>query len=331
MTQVVRLKQNIKAGQKLEADALETTTIPAASVPGGASSAIDSYRGKYAVTQLFAGDILTASKVRDTLVDPIAAGAAKGKQLVSVTLPSLSSGVSGALQPGDVVAVMVTSKVTQFNQQLGLLVATEQSTIVTSPSEETDDNGEIEGEGNDTVVNQTLLSSIQKESQTYIPEELRYLEVCKITSSDGTDALMNAAKDPDQPNRLPTTVTFYATEEQALKLAEIEQNAELHIAFLARGDAADVFIPREDRVLVEESIPDATTTPQPTAPTTAESTSVPLPSDQPTVTDMPVSPDEPASTEEPTPAETDVPMPTVEPLETLNPEDIDFNDPEVGE
>lgn len=42
-------------------------------------------------------------------------------------MPSLSAGVSGLLRPGDVVSVMVTSKVTQFNQQLGLLAATEQT------------------------------------------------------------------------------------------------------------------------------------------------------------------------------------------------------------
>ena len=108
---------------------------------------------------------------------------------------------------------------------------------------------------------EALLSSVHRQSQTVIPDELRYLEVCKVTSSDGTDALVNAAKDPEQPNRLPATVTFYATEEQALKLAEVEQNGELHIVFLARGDGADVYIPREQRVLAEE----APATPAPTA------------------------------------------------------------------
>lgn len=340
MTQVVRLTQNVKAGEQLTAENMETTTIPAANVPGGASSSVDAYRGKYAVTQLFAGDILTATKVRDTLVDSVAAGAAKGKQLVSLTVPTLTAGVSGTLLPGDVVAVIVTSKVTQFNQQLGLLVATEQSTIATTPESEDGEGEESDGD-NSTGISQTLYSSIQKESETYIPEELRYLEVCKITSSDGTDALVNAAKDPDVPNRLPATITFYVTEEQALKLAEVEQNGDIHIAFLARGDAADVFIPREERVLVEEPIPEPTPTAEPTASPAATSESVQEASEAPQETATAQATETPAATSAPEatvePAETErvavtaEPAATQVPVEPVDPSEIDYNDPEVGE
>ena len=302
MTKVVRLKQNVKAGTRLEAAMLETVNIPAASVPGGAASSPESFLSRYAVTQLFSGDILTGTKVRDTLVDPVAAGAAKGKQLVSVTLPSLSAGVSGTLKPGDVVAVMVTRKAAQINQQLGISPAAEQ------PMTSEDDDGT---QDEATIVNQPLLSSVQRESETTIPEELRYLEVCKVTASDGTDALVNALKDPEQANRLPVTITFYATEAQALKLAEIEQDGKLHIAFLARGNDADVFIPRNERVLIEEEVPEVTVQPEmtvqpePAAPTAAE---IPIATGAPA---QEVSPAEPTIQTEPTP--------------------IDLNNPEVGE
>ena len=225
MTKVVRLTQDVEAGTKLEEKMLEIATIPAESVPDGASSAIESFLNRYASSQLYEGDILTSAKVRDTLVDPVAAAAAKGKQLVSVTVPSLSAGVSGTLQPGDVVSIMVTSKVTQFNQNLGLMTPVEDS-------EET----------SDWQTGSNLISSVTKESQTYIPEELRYLEVCKVSSSDGTDALVNGDKDKEEPNRLPVTITFYATEAQALKLAEVEQNGEIHVIFVARGDTADAYM-----------------------------------------------------------------------------------------
>lgn len=333
MTQVVRLTHNVKAGEKLTEENLETTTIPAANVPGDASSAMETYRGRYAVTQLFAGDILTATKVRDTLVDPVAAGAAKGKQLVSLTVPTLTAGVSGTLQPGDVVSVMVTSKITQFNQQLGLLVATEQSTIATTPESEDGEGEDSDGDIN-SGINQTLISSIQKESETYIPEELRYLEVYKVTSSDGTDALVNAAKDPDVPNRLPATITFYVTEEQALKLAEVEQNGDIHVAFLARGDAADVFIPREERVLVEEPIPEPTPTAEPTASPAATSES-PQETATAQATEAPAATTAPEATVEPvetgSAAVTAEPAATQEPSEPVDPSEIDYNDPGVGE
>ena len=282
MTQVVRLTQDVEAGTKLEEKMLEVATIPAESVPDGASSALESFLNRYASSQLYEGDILTAAKVRDTLVDPVAAAAAKGKQLVSVTVPSLSAGVSGTLQPGDVVSIMVTSKVTQFNQNLGLMTPVEDS-------EET----------SDWQTGGSLISSVTKESQTYIPEELRYLEVCKVSSSDGTDALVNGDKDKEEPNRLPVTITFYATEAQALKLAEVEQNGEIHVTFVARGDAADAYIPRDERVLVDIEVPEETAKP-----------------------DTEIIPNPDVSSQ-----------PVVSPEATQSPADqpIDFNNPEVGE
>ena len=282
MTKVVRLTQDVEAGTKLEEKMLEIATIPAESVPDGASSALESFLNRYASSQLYEGDILTSAKVRDTLVDPVAAAAAKGKQLVSVTVPSLSAGVSGTLQPGDVVSIMVTSKVTQFNQNLGLMTPVEDS-------EET----------NDWQTGGSLISSVTKESQTYIPEELRYLEVCKVSSSDGTDALVNGDKDKEEPNRLPVTITFYATEAQALKLAEVEQNGEIHVTFVARGDAADAYIPRDERVLVDIEVPEETAKP-----------------------DAEIIPNPDVSSQ---------PVASPEPTQTPADQPIDFNNPEVGE
>ena len=278
MSQVVRLTKDVAAGTLLESDMLELAQVPTESVPAGAASAVESFLSRYASSQLYKGDILTEAKVRDTLVDPVAAAAAKGKQLVSVTVPTLSAGVSGTLQPGDIVSVMVTSKVTQFNANLGLNTATQE------PDAEVTQNGS------------SLISSVTKESQTYIPEELRYLEVCKISSSDGSDALVNGKENTEEPNRLPVTITFYATEAQALKLAEVEQNGELHVTFVARGDDADKFIPRSERVLVElEKQEDAA---------------------NPDVPAQPVQPEQPDATAEP------IVAPNLP---------IDFNNPEVGE
>ncbi len=277
MAQVVRLKQDVAAGTLLEKEMLELVTLPVNNVPEGAASTVESYLSRYSATQLYAGDVLTTAKVRDTLVDPVAAAAAKGKQLVSITVPSLSAGVSGTLLPGDVVSVMVTSKVTQFNSNLGLLTAT------AAP------DGYAPG---------GLVSTVTSDTQTIIPDELRYLEICKVTSADGTNAMVNGDRDQENPNRLPVTITFYAAEEQALKLAEVEQSSELHVAFVARGDAADAFIPREERVLADLNAPQESPEPDATA-----------------VPSQPV--DNPESSAMPAPAQTDAP--------------IDLNSPEVGE
>lgn len=312
MIRVVRLKQDLKAGTRLEAAMLETVVIPTASAPSGSAPTPESFLSRYTVTQVFAGDVLTAAKVRETLVDPIAAGAARGKQLISVTVPSLSAGVSGTLKPGDVVAVIVTSKVTQTSQQLGILASPGQSTTVSTEGDGTETQDEVDA-------GQPLLSSVRGGSQTTIPEELRYLEVCKITASDGTDAQVSAVKNSEQANRLPATITFYATEEQALKLAEVEQNGGIHVALLARGGDADVFIPRSERVLVEEEADKATAQPEPLTPA---------------VTDAPamstVAGGEITKSPAPAPLTTE-PISTMPPTTQPSPAPIDLNDPEVGE
>ena len=64
-----------------------------------------------------------------------------------------------------------------------------------------------------------------------------------VTASDGSDAAVSAAPDEDTENSLPVTVSFYATTEQALRLAELEQEGSIYLAFVARGDAVSNYVP----------------------------------------------------------------------------------------
>jgi hypothetical protein len=48
--------------------------------------------------------------------------------------------------------------------------------------------------------------------------------------------------------RCPLPSPSYVTEEQALKLAELEQAGAIHLAFVARGNAVSDYVP--DSVLV---------------------------------------------------------------------------------
>lgn len=289
MTQIVRLKQDTAAGVQLTAEMLEEVAVPSADVPDGASSKSESFLSRYTSSQLYAGDILTSAKVRDTLADPVAAAAAKGKQLVSVSVPSLSSGVSGTLLPGDVVSIMVTRLVT----------------VTENEFEESQWTGGL-----------ISSTSTRQEKQTYIPDELRYMEVCRVTSSDGTVAMVNDERDADEPNRLPVTITFYASEMQAIKLAEIEQEGKLHIVFVARGDAADDFIPRAERVLAEERAAESGNAPEQQG---AEIPSQPVNSEVPADITV-VIPDDVQAAQVPQPTQTDA---------AGSP--IDYNNPEVGE
>lgn len=216
----VRMKQPVQAGTQITAEMLETVSIPEKIVDGGISD-ISSAVGKYVNVRLYAGDYLTVEKLSATLAeqDSFPAGTSKGKTVVSVTLPSLASGVSGRLLPGDVVTVIAVPKGTA-NQSLGV-----------EP-----------GETPETATS----------GGAYVSPELEYIEVCMITANDGADAAVNAHPGEDKKNTLPVTVSFYATTEQAVKLAELEQHGTIHIAFVARGEAASEYLP--ERVLAGDVV-----------------------------------------------------------------------------
>lgn len=215
----VRMKEPVQAGTQITADMVETVSVPEKLVEGGIS-ALSSVVGRYANADLYVGDYLTAAKLSTTLAEQnsFSAGTLQGKTVVSVTLPSLAAGVSGRLLPGDIVTVMSLPK-SSVNQSLGVEPETgEEST-----------------------------------SGALIYPELQYIEVCMVTTSDGADATVNAHPGEDKKNTLPVTVSFYANQEQALRLAELEQQGIIHLAFIARGEAAAQYIPDEQRVLNTKS------------------------------------------------------------------------------
>lgn len=206
---VLRLTQTVSAGTQITAKMVEAVSVSEDLVMDGIHDTA-SVVGQYAAADLYTGDYLTAQKLTTTLSEQsvFAAGEAKGKLVVSVTLPSLASGVSGRLLPGDIVTVIAIPQGT-VNQTLG---------VDPESSEETTTSG------------------------AFIDPLLAYIEVCMVTTGDGADASVEAQPDEDNKNTLPVTVSFYATEQQALKLAELEQTGTIHLAFVARGDVASEYV-----------------------------------------------------------------------------------------
>lgn len=209
----VRLKVPVSAGTQITADMLETVKVPQNLIQNGISDTSLAI-GRYAITGLYAGDYLTSAKTTTTQasLNPFSAGASKGKLVVSVALPSLAASVSGRLQPGDVVMVMVIPKAS-VNSLLGV---------------EPESSGQV--------------------PSVKIDPDLKYLEICMVTASDGANADVQAEPGKDKKNTLPVTVSFYVTESQAKKLAELEQTSTIHLAFVARGEATSEYLP--DRVLI---------------------------------------------------------------------------------
>ncbi len=213
---VLVMKMTVQAGTQLTTDMITTQELPKSAFTGAVANPSDAV-GKYAASDLYAGDVLTAAKLSSSLeaMDAMAAAPEKGKQVVSVTLPSLAAGVSGRLLPGDIVAVMATAK--NANQSLGL-----------DPDADT---------------------TVQTARTTVVPG-LETLEVCMVTTNAAADAHVSARPSEGEKNELPVTVSFYVTPEQALRLAELEQSSVIHLAFVARGESSAAYIPEEGKVLV---------------------------------------------------------------------------------
>jgi pilus assembly protein CpaB len=212
-TTAVRMKQTVQAGTQITSDMLETVKVPQTLVQGAVEST-DAADGKYVNTTLYAGDYLSDKKLSALLEaqSALSAGTGKGRMVISVTLPSLAAGVSGRLLPGDIVTVIAIPK------------STADKSLSVEPG------------------------TTDQDSKASIDSELHCLEVSMVTASDGADAKVSGSPDKDAKNTLPVTVSFYATEAQAVKLAELEQRADIHLAFVARGKDAAKYIPDNQRV-----------------------------------------------------------------------------------
>ena len=103
-----------------------------------------------------------------------------------------------------------------------------------------------------------IVPDFQKTGKTIIPTELKYVEVIAVTAKSGNDANNEKAKansddEDDGKRELPTTVTVLVTPLQSRILAMLEEDGNMHLSLVYRGDAANVkkFIDEQDRALAE--------------------------------------------------------------------------------
>ena len=202
--EIVRVAKAVNAGEQITADMVQSVEVGAYNLPANVFHDTASVVGKYAVTDMAVGDYILPAKLSDA---PAAENAYLynldgTKQAMSVTIKSFATGLSGKLQSGDIVSVIVADYM---------------------------DTGE-----------------------TVTPPELQYVEIISVTASTGYDANTGEANTEDE-KELPSTVTFLVLPEQASVLAELEQDAKLHLALVYRGtqEVAAEFIAAQD-ALIEE-------------------------------------------------------------------------------
>jgi pilus assembly protein CpaB len=241
MVPALRLKVDVPAGEQIDADMLEAIAVDKNCIPDSVITSPESVTGQFAAADLFAGDYLTSVKVRTQQddLDYLKTATDKGLSLVSITLPSLAAGVSGKVLPGDVISIMALMKAQNADAS---------QTLDPEPISESADQGNASSDSSDNAVK----SSGQYKTDMQIFPELRYLEVFSLSASDGAEASVNSRPEDEEKNMLPVTLTVFATEQQALLLADLESNVIIHISRVAGSDQAADFIDSERIVMSQE-------------------------------------------------------------------------------
>ena len=108
-TEIVRVTKDIKEGDEITAEMVQTVAVGAYNLPQNLMTDKKEVVGKYATADLAAGDYILSSKLSAV---PAAENAYLynldgTKQAISVTIKSFATGLSGKLESGDIVTVIV--------------------------------------------------------------------------------------------------------------------------------------------------------------------------------------------------------------------------------
>ena len=107
-TEIVRVTKEIKAGDEITKDMIQTVEVGGFGLPENVLRQSETVVGKYATADLSVGDYILNTKLSDT---PAAENTYLynldgTKQAMSVTIKSFANGLSGKLESGDIVSVI---------------------------------------------------------------------------------------------------------------------------------------------------------------------------------------------------------------------------------
>lgn len=111
-TTVIRLSADIRQGAQITAEQIEAVEVKTDTLPNGVITQKSEVIGKYAVSALYAGDYFTAAKLtgESNSADDIFAALDGSKVAVSITIDTFAAGLSGKLQNGDIISIIIVNK-----------------------------------------------------------------------------------------------------------------------------------------------------------------------------------------------------------------------------
>ena len=112
---VIRLAEDIKQGAQITEAQIESVKVKTDTIPTGTVKNPKEVVGKYAASDLYAGDYFTAAKIsgESNTADDVFASLDGSKVAVSVTIDTFAAGLSGKLQNGDIISIIVTDNNTK--------------------------------------------------------------------------------------------------------------------------------------------------------------------------------------------------------------------------
>ena len=110
-TVIVRITDTVKKGEVITANKMETVQVGAYNLPGNLVKKKDEAIGKYAAADLQKGDYILSTKLSGTpLAEFEYLNELDGtKQAMSITIKSFAAGLSGKLEPGDIISLISAS------------------------------------------------------------------------------------------------------------------------------------------------------------------------------------------------------------------------------
>ena len=111
-SEVVRLANDVKQGIQISEDDLETVKVKTDTIPAGAVTDPKDIIGKYASSALYAGDYLSEAKLTGeaNTASDVFASLDGSKVAVSVTIDTFAAGLSGKLENGDIISLIVVDE-----------------------------------------------------------------------------------------------------------------------------------------------------------------------------------------------------------------------------
>lgn len=145
-TTIIRLIKDVTKGSVITAEQIESVQVGAYHLPQEVLTSSEAVLGQYAAVDLKKNDYLLPSKLSSTPLDAYLSRLNGSKQAISVTIKSLAAGLSGKLQPGDIVTLIAsdygelrTTTIMPELQYVEVLAATTSSGLDAQQSSQSDE------------------------------------------------------------------------------------------------------------------------------------------------------------------------------------------------